>query len=351
MTDDLLALVSDDLADSVAQCVAAAGYRLIRGEVSTCGRAWRSTRGVIVDPTSVLALTDVSLPVRRDVVLVAQSAAPAGVWRAGVSIGVDAAFELPGDEQALVRHLSERRVRRDSSGAAIAIVGGHGGAGASVLACATALVAADDHRVLLVDGDDVGAGIDLTLGIEDALGLRWQDLTAATGRVSATALHDTLPSAASGVSVLTRLRDDPRPVVPSALTAVIEAGRSAGDLVIVDTARTDNEVTRASIAAVDVVVVVTTATVAGVAGVRTVARRLLDGVPTVEVAVRGPAFGGLRAADIADAVGLPLVTAYRPDPRLPTRLETTPLGRLMRKPLQSAAGDVLTRIRSGAWVA
>ncbi|MFW0789425.1 septum site-determining protein Ssd [Gordonia sp. CPCC 205333] len=343
MDDDLLALVSDDLRDSVAQCAAAAGYQLIAADVMSCGRAWRSSRAAIVDPSNMLALEEYSMPRRDRVVLVASAAESARVWRAGVELGVGAAFELPGDEAGLVRHLTESRMPRVAAGCAVAIVGGHGGAGATVLAAASALVAGARRHTLLVDANEVGAGIDLTLGVEAVDGLRWQDLTASTGQIASAALHDALPKASDRVSVLVARRDDPRPIAPAALSAVIDAGRAAGDIVIVDLPRVDVELTRAALAGVDVVVVVTGASVVAVAAARAVRTHLLGAMSAVEVAVRGPTLGGLRAHEVARAVDVRLLTAYRPDPRLPARLESAPLARLMRKPLRHAASDVVAR--------
>ena len=64
----------------------------------------------------------------------------------------------------------------------VAVVGGRGGAGATTLACALAVTAARaGRRVLLVDGDPLGGGIDLVFGGEGDRGLRWPDLEAARG--------------------------------------------------------------------------------------------------------------------------------------------------------------------------
>lgn len=344
MNEFVLALVSDDVHDSVAQCAAAAGYGLLDADVASCGRAWRRCHTVVVDPVNVVALGALSIPRRDRVVLVARAAEPAQVWRAGVALGIAAAFELPVDEAALVRHLTESRMASSRSGTAVAIIGGHGGAGATVLAAATALVASTEQQVLLVDADECGAGIDLILGVEDAQGLRWQDFSAATGTISASALHEALPRAGERMSVLTGRRDELRPIPAATVGAVIDAGRGAGGFVVVDLPRADVEVTRAALTAVDAVVILTSAGVAGVAATRAVHGRLLASVPVVELVVRGPTLGGLRPRDVADAVGIALLTAYRPDPRLAARLETTPLSRLLRKPLRAAATDVVDRV-------
>ncbi len=76
----------------------------------------------------------------------------------------------------------ERSVRGRAPAPLVAVVGGRGGAGASVLATALALTAARrDLEVTLLDLDPLGGGLDLLLGAEAAPGLRWGDLRHVTG--------------------------------------------------------------------------------------------------------------------------------------------------------------------------
>ena len=64
----------------------------------------------------------------------------------------------------------------------LAVVGGRGGAGASVFAVATAVRAArSGERALLVDCDPLGGGVDLVLGAEDLDGLRWPEVGTGAG--------------------------------------------------------------------------------------------------------------------------------------------------------------------------
>jgi Mrp family chromosome partitioning ATPase len=59
----------------------------------------------------------------------------------------------------------------------IEVVGGSGGVGASVLSAAIAVRAAQAGlRSVAVDGDRLGGGLDVTLGIERERGARWPDL-------------------------------------------------------------------------------------------------------------------------------------------------------------------------------
>ena len=91
----------------------------------------------------------------------------------------------------------------------IGVVGGSGGVGASVLTAAIAVRAAQmGLRPVCLDGDRLGGGLDVTLGIEQERGVRWPDLAGARGRIDGPELLRRLPSV-DGVSVLSfdRARD------------------------------------------------------------------------------------------------------------------------------------------------
>jgi hypothetical protein len=75
----------------------------------------------------------------------------------------------------------------------LAVIGGCGGAGASVF-CAVLALARDDPAPLLVDLDAAGGGIDLLLGIEEQPGARWADLRLGGGELDPAQLADRLPS-------------------------------------------------------------------------------------------------------------------------------------------------------------
>ena len=114
-----------------------------------------------------------------------------------------------GDRQAARRRARGRRCRwpsrgwstgspsgstRPPGGRILAVIGGRGGAGASILAGGLAVTAVRaGHRTLLVDADPLGGGLDLLLGWEDVDGLRWPALAGADGRVDPPALLRALP--------------------------------------------------------------------------------------------------------------------------------------------------------------
>lgn len=73
--------------------------------------------------------------------------------------------------------------------------------------------------------------------------------------------------------------------------------------------------------------------------------------PNVGLVVRGPAPGGLRASDIADASDLPLIAAMRPEPMLAPQLERGGLRLRRRSPLGTAARRVLALVDGPARLA
>lgn len=347
MSDDVLALIDDHLTDDVARCAAAAGYRLVRRDPASCRRDWLGARAVIVDAGAVAALTALAPPKRAGIVVVGAGADEVH-WPSAIGLGADHTVLLPGGDADLVRVLSEiRRPRRHPAGA-IAVVGGHGGAGASVLAAAIGLrSAADGTHTMLFDVDDHGGGADLLLGLEAEAGLRWQDLTVERGAVGGDALAAVLPRHGPRLSVLAPRRgadgDGAAPIRPESVVTALDAARSHGTLVIVDTPRAATALRDNVIDSVDLVVVVATASLHATSATRAVVPGIVERGAEVVLVVRGPSPGGLRAKAIADAAGLELLTSYRPDPRLPALLERDRLRVPARSPLGRACEAIVVR--------
>ena len=348
MPDELLALISADLQDDVARCAAAAGYRLVLGDARDCRREWLRARAVVADPDAVRRLVEVHPPRRDGLVIVSDREPPPDVWRCALDLGADHAAVLPADESRLVGSLSGFRTPRRHPAGAVAVIGGHGGAGATTLAAALALTAVDHgERVLLLDVDNLGAGIDLTLGIEDRPGLRWQDLSLESGTVSGPALHEALPRVNDRLSVLAPRREDTRAIRADAVAATIDAGRANGDVVIVDTPRGDPGIARVVVDSVDVVAVLTCATVSCCAATRNTVNRVIGEATDAALVIRGPAPSGLRGAEIAATVGLRLLASYRTDGRMPARLDAGRLTVPGRSSLGKAAAALCRHVIVG----
>src|SRR5205814_44230 len=121
------------------------------------------------------------------------------VCRGAGAVGAQHVAVLPDAEAWLVGALADAVESPADGGRVLAVVGGRGGAGASVFATAVAVAVAESGRhAMLVDCDALSGGLDLAVGAEKVDGLRWSGLTLASGRVSASALHAALPSARLG---------------------------------------------------------------------------------------------------------------------------------------------------------
>jgi secretion/DNA translocation related CpaE-like protein len=352
-----LVMVSDpDLLDALLRLAAAAGCELQRAVDPPQARAfWSDAPLVLLDAAAAAQCARAGLPRRGDVVLAVRGEPQASVWRHAVAVGAEHVITLPEAEQWLVAALTDAAEGPRPGGTVLAVVGGRGGAGASVLAAAVAVTAVrEGARALLVDCDPLGGGLDLVLGAEDLGGLRWPGIGVEGGRVPAAALHAALPSPRVGrrdgaLGVLSCDRSNYGPT-PAAVRAVVEAGRRAGDVVVCDLPRYPTDAAAAALAVADLVALVVTADIrSSAAGARVAALLARHGKP-VRAVVRGPAPGGVEADEVARAVGVPLLVAMRPEPGLARALERGEAPTRPNGPLAVAARSVLsaTRAASGA---
>ena len=120
-------------------------------------------------------------------------------WRHAVALGAEQVAVLPVARRVAACDRLARTVEPASTAHVVGVLGGCGGAGASLFA-----VRPRGRRCgrragapLLVDLDPLGGGLDLALGLDDVPGLRWPDLAAARGRLPASSLHESLPRAGS----------------------------------------------------------------------------------------------------------------------------------------------------------
>jgi secretion/DNA translocation related CpaE-like protein len=356
MADRGLVMVSDpELLDAVLRIAAAAGCELERAvDATQARRTWGRAPLVLLDAPAARHCTESGLPRRPGVVVAARGEPPPAVWQQAVAVGAEHVVALPQGQEWLVAALSEAAEERSGAGCVVAVVGGRGGAGASVLAGAVAVTAVrDGGRALLVDCDPWGGGIDLVLGAEDLDGVRWPQVDVAGGRVPAAALHAALPSPPVGrrpdgeLAVLSCDRGAGGPAA-GAVTAVVGAGRRAGETVVCDLPRHPTDAARAALAAADLAVLVVPADVRSCAAAGRVAAALAEGGAPLRLVVRGPAPGGVDGAEVARALGVPLLVEMRPEPGLARAVERGELPGRPRGPLAAAARAVLAEARRAA---
>jgi len=346
----LLALVTEPLLrDELDRVGAAVGVRVIHlGAATPSRKAWAAAAAVVLDEAAASSCAAARLPRRTHVIVLTAAEPTAASWQAAVAVGAQRVLTLPADGNELVAELAEAADALPDGGCrgeAIAVIGARGGAGASLLATALAQRAGD---ALLVDLDAWGGGIDLLAGTENAAGLRWCDLTARSGRLTWPALRDALPRQ-RGVSVLSAARrshdaDAAHEVVEvsaGTVDAVVDAARRGGITVVCDLPRTLTDPVETALSAADLVVVVSPCDVRSCAAGAVIAPRLRAANPNVGLVVRGPAPGGLRAIEVAEIIGLPLLAATRAEPRLAERLEHAGLRLHRRSALAIAADRVL----------
>jgi secretion/DNA translocation related CpaE-like protein len=348
----VLALIATGpLQEEVLRLAAAAGCELEMSVDPVGARLpWANAPLVLLDEISAQRCAAAGLP-RRDGVLVLTEGSGEGgagdaLWRSAVAVGAEHVVHLPDGERFLVNALGERLESADAGGRVLAVLGGRGGAGASVLAAAVASAAVGAaRRSLLVDCDPLGGGLDLVLGAEERAGLRWSGVALTGGRVAASALREALPSAdAQGLlTVLSCGRDAVGPSA-EAVAAVLDAGSRAGDVVVCDLPRASCETTLAALDRADLAVLVVPAEVRACAAAARVVAAMEARAVGLQLVVRGPAPGGLSASDVSEALGIPLLAAMRPQPGLAAALERGTLTQARRSPLAAAARQVLATL-------
>ncbi|SEH60434.1 helicase/secretion neighborhood CpaE-like protein [Mycolicibacterium rutilum] len=339
-------LVSDTaLREDVDRVCAATGLTAVHVAEPSSRKVWTGAVAVVCDAGAAQRCAARAMPRRRHVVLVSPRDPGAAEWQAAIAVGAQRVVTLPAEDGALMAELAEAAESLHDGadrGAVVSVVAGRGGAGATVFAAALARVASD---ALLIDADPWSGGIDLVLGAEADAGLRWPDLELGTGRVNFAALREALPRA-GGVSVLSAGRGaDGGEVAAASLGAVIDAGSRGGVTVVCDVPRRSTTAAEAALGSADLAVLLTTADVRSAAATAALASWVPTINPNCGLVVRGPAPGGLRSAQIADIVGLPLLAAMRPHPGIAQTLERGALRLRRRSPLTDAANKVLAVLR------
>lgn len=353
-TRPLLVTADVDLLDDLLRLCGAAGVEPdVAHDAVAARRSWEGPALVVVGSDLGPDLRAVRLPRRSGVVLVGLDLDDAGVWDLAVELGADTVVFLPDAQAWLVERIGEAADGPSTGGLALAVVGGRGGAGASTLAASLASVAAADGvAAMLLDADPLGGGIDMVLGSEDAAGLRWPDLAATMGRLSAESLRLALPRA-GGLTLLSCGRGESLQLTAEAVTAVLAAARRSHDLVVVDLPRHLDAVAETVLSSAAVTLLLVPAEVRATAAAGRVAVGAALLAPDLRVVVRGPAPSGLSAELVADTLGLPLAGWMDAEPDLAKALEhgqppasdpKGPLATLCR----SVLGDLASQRRRAA---
>ncbi len=336
-----------------AETLLVTGFDFLRGEVERIVAAAGGQLRVVADATEAAPFWDTAavvlvgsdireLPPRRraPAVLVGLGGEGDSLWHLAAALGAERVAVLPDAAAWLAEYLNRSR-SPEAGGLVLGVTGGCGGAGATTAAIWIAQAAAEwGARVLLIDGDPWGGGLELALAAEESPGLRWTDLSDASGSIDPEQLSDALP-VAGGFSFLSwpGSRERQSGVEAATVGGVLDAARRGYELVLVDIGR-GTEPLRTFAWDCDRILVVAPAQLkAAVASAR-----LLQELPPVETAlvIRGKAGAVLDGPLIAESVGLPLQGLV---PEVRGTANATELGRLLemgrRRTVRRFAATVL----------
>ncbi|MGZ4495271.1 MAG: septum site-determining protein Ssd [Nocardioides sp.] len=349
----LLITTDDPLLDDVLRLAAAAGTRLeVAHDPGAALRGWSAAAAVLVGADQVGPVARHRPPPRDQVHVVARGPLPDAGFRDALAVGARDVLELPEADAWLVELLTDLGDGAPTPGTLLGVVGGSGGAGATTLACALALVAAEDRPTALLDLDPLGPGVDRVVGLDlaDPGGaapgegpLRWDALVAASGRLGSRALRDALPRHGR-LGVLGWGPRAPGSVDPVAVREVLSAARRGHPLVVADLPRAIDAVTAEVLTRCDRVLLVVEAGVPGVAAAARLAGRLSGLTDAVGLVVREAA-SGVPAEHVGMMLELPVLAEVRRQRRLG---EDVDLGlgpvRSARAPLARAAHRLLEQL-------
>ncbi|AEV81375.1 Septum site-determining protein minD [Actinoplanes sp. SE50] len=317
----LLVTADGDLLDDLLRLAAAADSEAdVAADPAAARLRFPSAPIVLIGADLAVACARARLPRRSRVIVVLRGSPPEGLWPTAESLGAEHVAALPEAEPWLIEQLATRP-RPPAVSRTLAVIGGRGGAGASILAAGLAGTAvAAGRRTLLIDADPLGGGLDLVLGWEQVSGLRWPGLAGAGGRVDPPALLNALPHRGDLV-LLSFDRDQMTGVPAEAMAATLDAARRGRDVIVADLPRQLDDAAALALQAADRTLLVVPAELRATAAAARTLAQIRPHCEQVSVVVRGPAPGRLRPRDIAQTLGLPLAGALRPDPAMCQDLE------------------------------
>ncbi|TDD43378.1 hypothetical protein E1263_41735 [Kribbella antibiotica] len=330
----LMATTNERLLDDLLRLAAAASITpLVERDLQGLRRGWLNYPLVIVGDDLAAELAGTT-PVRRTGVVLAGTGSDA-LYRHAFEVGAEAVFRLPADEVALAGRLVDTLDGHRRSAVTLAFVGGCGGAGATTMAAAVALAGKRRGlQTMLIDGDPLGGGIELALGIERDPGQRWPELLNAAGRVSAAALRSALPTA-NGLPVLSWDRSDVTALPPETMRSVLTAAQGGNDLVVLDLPRRPDPAVEEAFVRATATLLVVPCDIRSLAAAKRLAGPLAEVAGDLRVIARSSRRSTIPAADTASHLSLPLATSFADERDLPAamdegRLDPNPKGSLAR---------------------
>ncbi|MBP2354397.1 secretion/DNA translocation related CpaE-like protein [Kribbella aluminosa] len=337
----LMATTNEALLEDLLRLAAAASVTPhVERDLRALRRNWHAGSLVVIGRDLAEPLARVQPPHRPGVVVVGSIPDGDDLYRAAFDIGADLVCRLPADEPLLAGRLADALDGTTRAALTLAFVGGCGGAGSTTLAVAVAVLGnRRGFRTMLIDGDPLGGGIELALGIERDPGDRWPKLLNASGRVSAAALRSALPSV-DGLTVLSWDQSDVTVLPPDTMSSVIGAAQRSTDLVVLDLPRRADPAVEEGFVRSTATLLVVPCDVRSVAAAKRLSGPLRSVAGDVRVVARDSR-PGLAPTDVAAHLCLPLATKLGIDPKVPAAMDEGRFAPHRRSPLTRAAADIL----------
>lgn len=330
----LLVTGDESIASEVLRLAAAAGvHPAVTNAPAVALAQWGGGAAVLVGAD--LAGDCAALaPSRRDGVhVINRGASGTDVYAAGMALGAQGVIDLSLTPNWLLEILANLGETSAAPGIVVGVIGGCGGAGASVFATALAMSRSWSQPTLLIDADQVGVGLDRILGRETLPGPRWDALAESSGRLSGWSLRESLPSL-DDLSLLTFAAGAVTDLDGGLIRRVLEAGRRGFTMIVVDLPRRLDPMVHETLARLDHLIVVAPMTFSAVASSTRLCQRLPDASLPRHLVARGS--GLVVPSEAARTMRIPLLAAMNSQRGLdediylgagPLRRPRGPLGR------------------------
>lgn len=318
-------IVTDDpeLLDDLLRLAAAADVEVtVANTAAHAGREWPRAPLAVVGIDLLKQLAALEPERHPHAVVIGRGpggADPTGTsgltWDAALRVGAREVLSLPEAEGHLAGLFAEATEERTEHATVLSVMGGRGGAGASLFAIALALAGErSGRRTVLFDVDPLGSGLDLLIGDEHAIGARWDDFAEREGRMHWPALRQAFPRV-NDLTVVTWAREPTTAVPAAAVRAVLASAARGTDLVVCDLPRTLDACTDEALRRSTLALLVVPADVHAVMAARKVLPGLRHRIADLRVAVRAPS-EDLAAETVAIALDLPLEGSFPAEPQL-----------------------------------
>jgi secretion/DNA translocation related CpaE-like protein len=253
--------------------------------------------------------------IHNQVVILAPDGTSAQTWQLALQLDAEHVEVLPSQTDWLIEHLVPPA---DTRAHVVSVTPVVGGAGASTMACALAAqYSAQGMKVCLIDADLGAGGLDVVMGCEQAEGMRWADFAGLEGTVSGTELYDSV-IISGGIHLVAPKRGQ-FDIELNQIIALIETVATACDVVLIDTPRLADRITRPLNEVSDDVLLVIPTTVQA-SSLVTSHKEALSQTRCGLVARQVPG-SGLTALGIAQAVDIPLRASVPTDTRIVEQVE------------------------------